>query len=147
MIIDTDKIKKMFADESISGNEIAEYAETSPQFVNGYRTGTNDLNNMTLAAASKMMSAVETIENKPKADIKIKGTKQAVSDFNNWQGAAAVFFDKNKKEMWTNVYASGDDQTIYRDSNVVEIKSKSSLSENWNTTTMRELKTLAVGEL
>ena len=146
MIIDTDKLESIFKSETTNWGQVSELSGVSPQALYKYRSGQSELENMTISMAAKLMEANEMIKHQP-ADIKIKGTKQAVSEFNNWQGAAAVFFDKNKKEMWTNVYASGDDQTIYLDSNVVEIKSKSSLSENWNTTTMRELKTLAVGEL
>lgn len=143
MIINTQDVESLIKSK-VPALQISEETGLSTKGITNYRTGKAKLGNMTRGYLEKLQQFHNVHkDDKATGNIKIKGIRKAVSDFNNWQGAATVFYDKNKKEMWTNVYASGFDQTIYRDSNVVEIKSKSSLSYNWNTTTMRELKTLA----
>lgn len=71
--------------------------------------------------------------------VKIKGLKKAVGEFNNWQGAARIYFDKDTKEVWTNVYASENEWDQYNDRNIVQVHEKLSLAQNRDKTSMKEL--------
>ena len=143
LIINTQDVESLIKSK-VPALHISEETGLSTKGITNYRTGKAKLGNMTRGYLEKLQQFYnDHKEDKATDSIKINGIRKAVGTFNNWQGAATVFYDKNKKEMWTNVYSSGDDQTIYEDNNVVEIKSKSSLSEKRETTTMRELKILA----
>lgn len=75
----------------------------------------------------------------------IKGIKSAVSDFNKWQGAARVYFNKSEMKMWTNVYHGPEQWEDYHDENIVEIHRKAvhNMAERDDKTSMKELAELA----
>ena len=77
--------------------------------------------------------------------VKITGIKKATGDFNNWIGHAEVMLDKSTGEVWTDIFASCGDKNVYKDSNVVRLLSKGvmQMSENWDKTSMQDLKKLA----
>lgn len=80
-------------------------------------------------------------------NIKFTGIKSAVGDFNHWTGAAAVYLNRDTGEVWTNVYADGADQVIYRDADVVELIAKRSLTHDWDTVTMQQIGELATAAM
>lgn len=81
-------------------------------------------------------------------NMKIKGIRKAVGDFNNWQGAARIYFDKSTGEVWANVYTAPCWWTEYHDVNIVEVYSKATYSmwERDNTITMKRLKQICLNE-
>lgn len=75
---------------------------------------------------------------KRRPKIKLTGVKKAVSEFNNWQGAARVYLDRDNLCVWTNIYTDGNSWTEHQ-GDVVEIHNKLHMSDAGNKTTMREL--------
>jgi hypothetical protein len=80
--------------------------------------------------------------------IKITGIKKAVGDFNNWQGAARIYFDRSTGEVWTNIYTAPTWETIYHDPTIVQLASKATwvMTQRDNTITMAGLKILCEKE-
>ena len=74
--------------------------------------------------------------------IKLKGVKKAVGEFNNWQGPARIYLDRDNLSVWTVVYTDGNSWTEH-DGDVVEIYNKLHMSDNCNKTTMREVQEAA----
>lgn len=98
-------------------------------------------------AVVKGQSKPEDLPKNFTADIKLVGLKKAVGDFNKWQGAARVYFDKNDLSVWTNVYASGNEWEEHQDKNIVEVLAKTSLAARDDKTSMRELQALCEAAL
>lgn len=75
---------------------------------------------------------------------KITGIKKAVGEFNNWQGAARIYFDKSTGKVWTDVYTAPCWWSEYHDANIVEVYSKATFSmcERDNKMSMAELRTI-----
>lgn len=84
--------------------------------------------------------------NEPPA-IKITGIKKAVGEFNNWQGAARVYFDRSDLSVWTNVYASENEWNEYHDDNIVEIHAKLAMDQRDDVTSMKEIRELCEMQL
>lgn len=45
--------------------------------------------------------------------MKYIGIKQAVSEFNKWQGHAEIMFDKSDGKVWCDVFASDNEDLAY----------------------------------
>ena len=60
--------------------------------------------------------------------MKIKGVKKAVGEFNHWQGAARIYFDRSTGKVWTNVYTAPGWWDEYHDNAIVEVCSKATCS-------------------
>lgn len=75
-------------------------------------------------------------------NIKITGIRKAVGDFNNWQGAARVYFDPTDMSVWTNVYGGPGEEDRYDDPAITQIaqKATSRMDERDDTITMRRLR-------
>ena len=59
---------------------------------------------------------------KEEKEMKIKGIKKAVGDYNKWTEQKIVYFDTKNLEVWTNIYPSGNvSWSEYRDENIAEI--------------------------
>lgn len=73
---------------------------------------------------------------------KVMGIKKAVGEFNNWQGAARIYFDKVENKVWTDVFTAPGWWTEYHDADVVEVFSKSTwrMDERDDTITMAALR-------
>jgi len=136
MIIDTKKIEDLL-NSNVSSLEIQYKTGVRNEAISKYRSGANDIKNMTLDTAEKLCN----FKGGTTMDVKIKGLKKAVGDFNNWQGAATVYLDKKEMKVWTNVYTNGGDWDDYHDQNIVQVLSKAtnSILERDNKTTMRQL--------
>lgn len=82
-------------------------------------------------------------------NVNIKGIKKAVGDFNKWQGAARIYFDKENLSVETYVYSSGGNFEEFNDNNIVEVAQKAthSILERDDKITMAELQTLCQNEL
>lgn len=80
-------------------------------------------------------------------DIKFTGVKSAVGDFNRWTGAATVVLDRGTGEIWTNIFADGGDDVIYRRADVVELTAKRSLVHDWDKTSTRAVLELATAAM
>ena len=73
-------------------------------------------------------------------DVKISGVKAAVGEFNNWQGAAIIYFDKVELKVWTMIYIDSNDYDDYHDVNVVRAIRKNNAMGKWDKTSMAALK-------
>lgn len=79
--------------------------------------------------------------------LKITGIKQAVGDFNNWQGAARIYFDKSDGKVWTMIYSDSDSYNRYHSSSIEEIYSKDNFLGRDDKVKMVELRTLCEAEI
>ncbi|WP_423253513.1 hypothetical protein, partial [Melissococcus plutonius] len=119
MIIDLDKVKKLINNSSISSDLVFSETGISKSNFLQYRNGKLSIDNMTIQTAIKFQILQEKIENSIKlSNVKIKGIKKAVGDFNKWCGTARVYFDIADLKVWTNIYVSSDDKDIY-DKNII----------------------------
>lgn len=54
----------------------------------------------------------------------VMGIKSACNEFNSWEGAARIYYNKESNEVWTEIYHSDDLSTKYNDSAIIEVYSK-----------------------
>ena len=127
--------------------EIAQATGMSPSNITDLRIGKRKIDNITLANAEKLHDYqvngnMRTAEDKAVESLKIKGLKKAIGDFNDWQGNAVIFYDKEERNAWTEVYASSNEWVEYHDEEVVSLHQKDDFLGRDNKTSMREIKRL-----
>lgn len=127
--------------------EIAQATGMSPSNITDLRVGKRKIDNITLANAEKLHdyqvnSSLRTEEGEAIENLKIKGLKKAVGDFNDWQGHAVIFYDKEEQRVWTETYASSNEWVEYHDEEVVNLHEKDDFLGRDNKTSMREIKRL-----
>ena len=140
------EIEKLLASDK-TAYEIAQATGMSPSNIADLRTGKRNLDNITLANAEKLYDyqingSLRTQEDEAIENLKIKGLKKAVGDFNDWQGHAVIFYDKEEQKAWTEVYASSNSWSEYHDDAVIAIHQKDDFLGRDNKTSMREIKRL-----
>jgi len=137
MIIDADKIKKIL-DSEVSAYELASRLGISRMMVGKYRSGETDYMKMSLEVAGKFMNYKEVNMSK----IKITGLKKAISDFNDWQGTARIYFNTDDATVWTNVYPDQNNFDCHHSATIYEVYSKATrrMDERDNKITMRQLR-------
>ena len=138
------EIEKLLASDK-TAYEIAQATGMSPSNITDLRNGKRKLDNVTLAKAEKLYDYqvnrnIRTAEDEAIAELKVKGLKKALGDFNDWQGHAVIFYDKEDRKAWTEVYASSNSWTEYHDDVVVSIREKDDFLGRDNKTSMREIK-------
>ena len=129
--------------------EIAQATGMSPSNIADLRTGKRKLDNVTLANAEKLYDyqiniGLQTPEDEVVEALKVKGLKKAVGDFNDWQGHAVIFYDKEEQRAWTEVYASSNSWSEYHDDAVVCLHQKDDFLGRDNKTSMREIKRMII---
>lgn len=127
--------------------EIAQATGISPSNITDLRVGKRKVDNITLANAEKLYDyqvngRLRTNEDEAIDNLTVKGLKRAVGDFNDWQGHAVIFYDKEEKRAWTEVYASSNEWVEYHDEEVVSLHQKDDFLGRDNKTSMREIKRL-----
>ena len=140
------EIEKLLASDK-TAYEIAQATGMSPSNIADLRSGKRNLDNITLANAEKLYDyqingSLRTQEDEAIEKLKIKGLKKAVGDFNDWQGHAVIFYDKEEQKAWTEVYASSNSWSEYHDDAVIAIHQKDDFLGRDNKTSMREIKRL-----
>ena len=140
------EIEKLLASDK-TAYEIAQATGMSPSNIADLRTGKRNLDNITLANAEKLYDyqingSLRTQEDEAIENLKIKGLKKAVGDFNDWQGHAVIFYDKEERKAWAEVYASSNSWSEYHDDAVVSLHQKDDFLGRDNKTSMREIKRL-----
>ena len=140
------EIEKLLASDK-TAYEISQATGMSPSNITDLRVGKRKLDNVTLANAEKlydyqMNGSTGTDEDEAIAELKVKGLKKAVGDFNDWQGHAVIFYDKEECRAWTEVYASSNSWSVYHDDAVVSLHQKDDFLGRDNKTSMREIKRL-----
>lgn len=143
------EIEKLLASDK-TAYEIAQATGMSPSNIADLRNGKRKIDNITLANAEKLYDyqingSLRTQEDEAIEKLKIKGLKKAVGDFNDWQGHAVIFYDKEEQKAWTEVYASSNSWSEYHDDAVIAIHQKDDFLGRDNKTSMREIKRLVVG--
>src|SRR5690625_455890 len=144
MIIDTNKVRALLDDKSVTYDHISQVTGLSKGAIYPYRSGKRDITAMSIEVANKLQTMYKKLKEEVNVDIKIKGIKKAVGEYNNWQEQARIYFDKEDLEVWTNVYPSGNESwDEYHDENVVQVASKRGMIANDNDyLSMRELKNI-----
>lgn len=71
--------------------------------------------------------------------MEIKGLKKAVGDFNHWQGHAIVMYDKADGHVWTDVFASSNEEINYHSDSIIAIESKDDFYARDCKTSMKDL--------
>jgi hypothetical protein len=140
------EIEKLLASDR-TAYEIAQATGMSPSNITDLRVGKRKIDNITLANAEKLHDYqvngnMRTAEDKAIENLKIKCLKKAVGDFNDWQGHAVIFYDKEERRAWTEVYASSNSWSEYHDDAVVSLHQKDDFLGRDNKTSMREIKRL-----
>lgn len=145
MIIDTEKIEKLLA-SPISGDRIEASTGIGKKAISNYRTGNAKLSNMTLETAAKLCAFWISEESKKLSAIKITGVKKAVGEFNQWSGAARVYFNKKELKVWTILYSNPEEVRRYQygQEEIVEViqKTTNDTQERDNRITMYQLQEL-----
>lgn len=145
MIIDTKKIEKLLA-SPISGDRIEASTGIGKKTISNYRTGNAKLSNMTLETAAKLCAFWIDEESKELSAIKITGVKKAVGEFNQWQGAARIYFNKKKLSVETILYSNSEEASRYQygQEEIVEVIQKAThdIQERDNRITMHQLQEL-----
>lgn len=129
-------------------DQIASVDEMAERFNVTTRTIRNWCENGTLQAKKMNKEWVivkEQTVSVTSQDVKIKGIKKAVGEFNNWDSAARIYFDKENLEVTTYVYADSNSWQEYNDTSVVEVISKGSFDDK--KLTMRQLEDLCLAAL
>lgn len=142
------EIEKLLASDK-TAYEIAQAAGMSPSNITDLRNGKRQLDNITLVKVEKLYDYqvnrnIRTAEDEVVENLKIKGLKKAVGDFNDWQGHAVIFYDKEEKRAWTETYASSNEWVEYHDEEVVSLHEKDDFLGRDNKTSMREIKRLII---
>ena len=140
------EIEKLLSSDK-TAYEIAQATGMSPSNITDLRNGKRKLDNVTLANAEKLYDyqingSLRTNEDEAIDNLTVKGLKKAVGDFNDWQGHAVIFYDKEEHRAWAEVYASSNSWTEYHDDVVVSIHEKDDFLGRDNKTSMREIKRL-----
>ena len=140
------EIEKLLSSDK-TAYEIAQATGMSPSNITDLRNGKRKLDNVTLANAEKLYDyqingSLRTNEDEAIDNLTVKGLKKAVGDFNDWQGHAVIFYDKDERKAWTEVYASSNSWSDYHDDAVVSLHQKDDFLGRDNKTSMREIKRL-----
>lgn len=145
MIIDTEKLNRLFASD-VSSDRVAAETDTAKMQYYNYKHGKVPLESMQLGYAMKLQQLQEKLEKEMELkmelnNVKIKGLKKAVSEFNKWTGAARIYFDKEGLEVWTNVYSGPGEWDEYSNEAISEVieKGTHTMESGWNKTTMAEV--------
>lgn len=104
---------------------------------------------MAIETASKLQAMQLMLEAEGMSTLAISGLKTAVGDFNSWQGAARVYFDKSVLTVWTNVDEGPGSFDDYKSEQIVEVyqKATSDIRERDNRVTMYELRNVCENKL
>ncbi len=147
MIIDTDQIDKLIKSD-VPAQWISDETGLDGNNINRYRNGISDLKNMNRGYLEALQKFYNTHKNdEKKSKLTIIGIRKAVSAFNDWQGAARVYFDPSDNSVWTKTYAGPGEWNRYKDPKIVQIAQKATnrIDERDNTITMREIRELVDG--
>lgn len=140
MIIDLDKVKKLINNSSISSYLVFSETGISKSNFLQYRNGKLNIDNMTIQTAIKLQTLQEKIETSKLSNVKIKGIKKTVSEFNRCIGTAKIYFDTEKLTVWTNIYNDCDDKDFHQSKNIFEVISNSTnIFDRDNKITIRKL--------
>lgn len=63
----------------------------------------------------------------------IKGTTEAIEDFNVWESKAVIMFDYDSNEVWTDCFISDNSSNCYYSKSIIPIWYKDSLYDRFNT--------------
>lgn len=142
MKLDINKVEKIINDKNVSYDRITAETGMSKGAIYPYRSGEREIEKMQIENALKLEKLYKKIKEEPEMDIKIKGIKKAVGEFNNDPNAVRIYLDKKKLEVWANVYASLSEWDEYHDENIIEVASRENFEDR--TITMRELTELCI---
>lgn len=147
MIINTENVQNLLKSDYPS-TQIGTETGLSISGINNYRTGKSKFENITL----KYIEGLQQFYNDHRGEttkqkINIAGIRKAVGAFNEWQGAARVYFDPSDTSVCTKVYAGPGEWDKYKDPKIVQIAQKATnrMDERDNKITMREIRELVDG--
>jgi hypothetical protein len=145
MIINTDQIKVLLGSD-VPAVQIADETGLKPRNIQNYRKGAADFENMSLTYLAGLQKFYNDHKNreedKKMENIKITGIRNAVGEFNKWQGAARVYFDPSDMSVWTNVYSGPGEEDRYDDPAITQIAQKATnrMDERDGRITMRQIR-------
>lgn len=95
-----------------SSYEVSKALGVPNRTINRYQNGTTPIENMTLATAQKIYEYYEEMIRMEKESL-----DQAIKDFNEWSGAALIYYNKEKGYFNTEVFFNDVEksQTVLRD--------------------------------
>lgn len=145
MIINTDQIKALLGSD-VPAVQIADETGLKPRNIQNYRKGAADFENMSLTYLAGLQKFYNDHKNreedKKMENIKITGIRKAVGDFNDWQGAARVYFDPSDMSVETYVYEGPGSYEEFDNPKIVEIAQKATtrMDERDDRITMRRIR-------
>ena len=142
-MIDMDKVRELICSKE-TALYIAQVSGVAQSQILRYRNNEADLGNMSVDIAKKLAAVWDKIHQEPDTgNLKIKGIRKAVTDFNNYTGQARIYFDPGKMEVWTNIYAGPNEEwDNYHDPAIVQLIVKGSprMDTQWDKTSMRAIR-------
>lgn len=144
MIINTDQVRSVLKSD-FTAPQIAEESGLKPRNINNYRQGLADFENMNLKYLAGLQKFYNNHkEDTPMEELKITGIRKAVGAFNDWQGAARVYFDPSDMSVETYVYEGPGSYEEFDDPKIVEIAQKATtrMDERDDRITMRQIREL-----
>lgn len=84
-----------------SSYEVAKALEVNNRTINRYQNGTTPLENMTIGTALKIYEYYEEM-----IKMEMETLDQAIKDFNEWSGAALIYYNKKEGYFNTEVFAN-----------------------------------------
>lgn len=145
MIINTDQVRSVLKSD-FTAPQIAEESGLKPRNINNYRQGLADFENMNLKYLAGLQKFYNDHKNreedKKMENIKITGIRKAVGAFNDWQGAARVYFDPSDMSVETYVYEGPGSYEEFDNPKIVEIAQKATnrMDERDDRITMRQVR-------
>lgn len=145
MIINTDQIKVLLGSD-VPAVQIADETGLKPRNIQNYRKGAADFENMSLTYLAGLQKFYNDHKNreedKKMENIKITGIRNAVGDFNRWQGAARIYFDPTDMSVETYVYEGPGSYEEFDNPKIVEIAQKATtrMDERDDRITMRQVR-------
>lgn len=145
MIINTDQIKVLLGSD-VPAVQIADETGLKPRNIQNYRKGAADFENMSLTYLAGLQKFYNNHKNRkedtPMENIKITGIRKAVGAFNDWQGAARVYFDPTDMSVETYVYEGPGSYEEFDNPKIVEIAQKATtrMDERDDRITMRRIR-------
>lgn len=142
MIINTKEVESLIK-STVPALQISEETGLNVKGITNYRTGRAKLSNMTRGYLEKLQQFYNVHkEDKAMENVKITGIRKAVGDFNNWQGAARVYFDPSDMSVETYVYEGSGSYEEFDDPKIVEIAQKATnrMDERNDRITMRQIR-------
>ena len=144
MDVDVKEIEWLLFESKASTNQIANDTGIGVMTVSDIRNKKTDLLQIKLDTAIKLTAYAVMAKGRKSMEgvVKAKGIITAVGEFNSWQGHAEINYDFEDNTVWTDVFASSNEETLYNSDTIKKVLGKDDFYGRDNKTSMREVQEL-----